>query len=509
MPSSFTSRLRLELQADGENDTTWGQKLNTGWQLVEDAIAGMSTISTTGGTSVLTTVNAATDQSRMAILKVSGTLVSNSTIQIPAVSKWYMIWNATSGAFTVTVKTSGGTGVAITQGKRAIVFCDATDTYAAYTDQAQLDATLTALANVTTAADKVIYATGSDAFSTTDLTSFARTVLDDTTGAAMMTTMGALPKAGGTMTGLLEWGPSGLAGLETNGDVTAARSGGTTGYTFFGTSGTRSVGYNGTNYEFAGAQLTINGGTAWHSGNDGAGSGLDADVLDGLGPTSAATGSTIMSRDANGDTSLRRLTISENGCYINLSDTGYGVRQIHHNDGNAGFLTTGGAWAYYSDNSGNFIAAGNVTAFSDDDLKTNHVAMVGMLPYLRKLSGFWFDWRDIKANLDKAGTSDFGLSAQNVQSVFPQAVTEMRSPDPDEDRTYLSVNYAKLVAPILSGLVELYDKWRAGEFVWERTQAVVNKYEARIMELEHAKSTLEATVTGLSARLEAMEARLK
>jgi len=53
-----------------------------------------------------------------------------------------------------------------------------------------LDATLTALAAVTTAADKLIYATGSDTFATTDLTGFARTLLDDSTSTAARATLG-------------------------------------------------------------------------------------------------------------------------------------------------------------------------------------------------------------------------------------------------------------------------------------------------------------------------------
>jgi hypothetical protein len=57
--------------------------------------------------------------------------------------------------------------------------------------------------------------------------------------------------------------------------------------------------------------LFVNGsGMIWHSGNDGAGSGLDADKLGGMYPYSNGTPSAIVARDANGDIVARRATFS-------------------------------------------------------------------------------------------------------------------------------------------------------------------------------------------------------
>ena len=53
------------------------------------------------------------------------------------------------------------------------------------------DAGLTSIAGLTTAADKMIYTSGSDTYAVADLSSFARTILDDADAAAVRTTIGA------------------------------------------------------------------------------------------------------------------------------------------------------------------------------------------------------------------------------------------------------------------------------------------------------------------------------
>lgn len=122
MTDSPTTRLRIRAQETGGNTNLWGEYLNAALQLVDDAIAGVASVTLTGNYS-LTSANYTEDEARKAILKFSGT--GTYTVTIPSVSKAYIVWNNTSGVLTLT--TGSGSTMDIDTTDIVIVFCDGTN----------------------------------------------------------------------------------------------------------------------------------------------------------------------------------------------------------------------------------------------------------------------------------------------------------------------------------------------------------------------------------------------
>ena len=113
MASSFSTDLKLELMVTGENAGTWGTKTNTNLNLLQQAIAGYQEVSIAGGaqTTALAMSDATISNARNAVIKFTGTITGNQVVTIPdGIEKTYTLFNGTTGAFTVQVKTASGTG---------------------------------------------------------------------------------------------------------------------------------------------------------------------------------------------------------------------------------------------------------------------------------------------------------------------------------------------------------------------------------------------------------------
>jgi len=152
-----------------------------------------------------TTLSAA--ESRIDELKLTGALICAANVVVPTVAAWYLVDNATTGAYTATVKTSAGSGIAVPQGTRALLYCDGTDVKSAVTAIAEA---LKIVGTFTAYASGSLYHRGE--------LKQAATTLSGVTGASV------------TATGLIPDGAL-LVGVTTRVTTALGTGSGTTGYT--------------------------------------------------------------------------------------------------------------------------------------------------------------------------------------------------------------------------------------------------------------------------------------
>ena len=140
MSSTYSSSLRIELIGSGDQAGAWGATTDSNLAYVLDtAIAGYQAVTVTSTAQALTYVNgpsstANLNQSVYAMLKFN-TAGAASAIYAPPVSKQYIIWN--NSGYTITVynstvignTTAAGTGVAILNGNKVMIWSDGTNFY--------------------------------------------------------------------------------------------------------------------------------------------------------------------------------------------------------------------------------------------------------------------------------------------------------------------------------------------------------------------------------------------
>lgn len=269
------------------------------------------------------------------------------------------------------------------------------------TDAQPLDAELTALASLVSAVDQLPYFTGSGSASLTTMTPAARSVLDDTTVSAMLTTLGAAPAF--TVGSSLSYASNVINAIQ---DIRTTATPSFAELTITRTSGQPKV--------------TI----AASAGG----------VFPGIGLfNSANSGGHDYTFNAGG---------ASPGTF-GINDVTLGVDRLLINSAGAIRLPAYGAGALTTD------ASGNVTATSDERLKTDIAPFSRGLAELLEVKPISFLWS--KASGLDMGQRYSGFSAQNLQSCIPEAVGKMNG----AGTQYLTLQERPILAAIVNALAEI------------------------------------------------------
>lgn len=139
---------------------------------------------------------------------------------------------------------------------------------------------------------------------------------------------------------------------------------------------------------------------------------------------------------------------------ISFHNDAYGIKMGVRADGYFGLGGwTRSAWSWYSSVNGDMVAAGNVTAYSDPRLKEKFQNVENPLGIISQLNGGTFNWKHgFSHTAVKAGKKDYGVLADEVESVMPEIISE--SIDIDGEK-YKMVSYEKLVPVLIEAIKEL------------------------------------------------------
>ena len=166
--------------------------------------------------------------------------------------------------------------------------------------------------------------------------------------------------------------------------------------------------------------------------------------------TTAATANTIAYRDGSANINCTGLNAGAGAIltsnyvgrdandYIAWSNNSHTVAVVNGTERLR--VTTSGI-----DVSGSIVADADITAYSDERLKSNVELIPDALAKINELDGFTYDMEDKEGNTMGRKT---GVIAQHVQKVLPEAVME-------DEEGYLSVAYGNMVGLLIQGMNEM------------------------------------------------------
>ncbi|MFA5583694.1 MAG: tail fiber domain-containing protein, partial [Bacteriovoracaceae bacterium] len=149
---------------------------------------------------------------------------------------------------------------------------------------------------------------------------------------------------------------------------------------------------------------------------------------------------------------------------------------------------------------GNILATGSINP-SDIRLKKNFTPVESSLEKINTLSSVTYDWKDTEKYGEKR---QMGVIAQEVEKVFPEAVTKTND-------GFLAVSYTSLISPLIAAVKELYNMvTRIFDQQEEMSRSISSKADqVEIDELRYQNEKLVEENKKMQKENEEMKARLE
>jgi hypothetical protein len=416
MASTYTANTGIEKIGSGEQAGTWGTTTNTNFDIIDDALNGVITITISGNTT-LTSSDGTLSNGHHKVLLLGGTPSSafNLTIDPNDQQKWYFINNSTGQVATVKQGGGSGTTVTINNGTSAIVYADgsgsnanvgtiSTDVIGDTSPQlgGNLDTNGKTIAfgdSSGVSDDRLLFGAGSD-----------MQLYHDGTNSAITNSTGSLLIKSAALEIRAEDDEVYIKAVTDN-QVELYHN-------------------NAKKFETTSTGVTVTGSIANASGD------MTIDVAGDI--TLDADGGDILFKD--GGTTIATLSNTSSDFVITtgVQDKDFIVKG---NDGGSAIT------ALTIDMSGAGAATFNndITAFSDRRLKTDITNIENALPKVMRMQGVYYKRNDVDDAKEQVG-----VIAQDMETIIPEVVLTAN----DEMQTK-SVDYGKLCAVLIESIKEL------------------------------------------------------
>lgn len=385
MVSSYTPNKNLEKPGNGDYVDTWNVPVNGDMNIIDAAFGGTFGVSLTNANVTLTQT-----QAQNVNINLTGLLSANVIVYFPAsVAGYWIVTNNTTGAFTVTLASAGGapgTTVLARQGFATLIWSDGSNVRFADDDRTNL-----------------IAGTGIQIVGSTISLVTPVAVANGGTGGNDAATARAGIGAAAAATQIIAG-----AGLSGGGDLSANRtlsipSSGVTSAMLASGAAVGNIGYTPVNR--AGDNMT-------------------------------------------GNLNVPSMSVSSGAPTIWMYDSDQADFAMHVNSNLWYVLNQGGGGIIFTDQSGNFTAAGNVTAYSDIRLKKDLKLIDNALEIVNRMNGYRYTRVD-------TGQNEIGLVAQQLTGDLPEVVVQ--------NTEYMSVAYDRIVAVLVEAVKELTKRVEALE----------------------------------------------